>query len=123
MKFKSLFLALLFIFILGFSSVSSASEVHSNVTNDILIISSNTNLKIGDLGYIVIQGKPGVRYNLRTSYELGDRIITVSQTRGTDANGQATFNWVVERGTSPGTHTATISGGGASINVTHTVSE
>ncbi|MEG1794970.1 MAG: hypothetical protein RR262_00560 [Clostridium sp.] len=114
---------MLFIFILGFNSKALASEIKSNVANDILIISSNTNLKIGDLGYIVMQGKPGVRYILRTSYELGDRVITVSQARGTDANGQATFNWVVEKGTSPGTHTATISGGGASINVIHTVSQ
>jgi alpha-D-ribose 1-methylphosphonate 5-triphosphate synthase subunit PhnG len=121
MKFKSLCFGLLFIFILSFSSTVSASELQSDMYNEIRVISSNTNLKIGDLGYIIIKGKPGVRYNLRTTYELGDRVVTVSQIRGTDANGEATFNWVVENGTTPGTHTATISGGGASINVTHTV--
>jgi len=122
MRFKGLCIALLFIFVLAFDSTVSGSQTQP-VSGSLRIVSANTNLRRGDLGFITIQGKPGVSYTIRTTYQLGDRRVGVSQMRVADLNGNATFNWVVENETATGTNTATISGGGESINTTHTVTQ
>jgi hypothetical protein len=123
MKFKGLCIALLLLFVLGFNRTVSGSQIQPNTTGTLRIIASSTNLRRGDLGYITIQGKPSTSYNIHTTYQRGDRTVRVSQMRLTDANGRATFNWVVEDGTAVGTNTATITGGGETITTTHTVTE
>jgi hypothetical protein len=87
------------------------------------VIASKTVLKRGETGTITIQGHTNTNYTIKTSYVLGDREIAVSQMRTADENGQATFNWVVDRRTVLGTRAAVISGGGERIELTHTVTE
>lgn len=122
MKFKGSCVALFVIlFVLGFTSIASDSQIHLSFMSHLKMTSSNTNLKIGDLGFIRIQGKPKTKYNIRTFYQRGNSTVNVIQMRVTDDHGQTTFNWVVENGTIPQTNTAIITGGGESITTTHTV--
>ena len=123
MKFKGFCIALLFVlvFSIGFNIKASVSKAQPNVSDSIKVLASNTDLKIGEPGYITIKGKPGTQYTIRTSYNLGDRTYEVNQMRLTDKNGKATFNWFVSDETKPGTNTATITGDGEPVDITHTV--
>jgi len=126
MKKKGLFIAvlLIFVFTLGFlNNKASASKIQPNISDYIKVISSDADLKIGEFGFITIQGQPEKSYHIRTTYKRGDRTFNVEQIRLTDENGQATFNWFVENDTTPGKYTATITGDGEPIEITHTVKE
>lgn len=126
MKSKVFCIALLFVFIftLGFfNNKASAAKVQSSASNSIKIVSSDTDLKVGDFGHVTIQGKPKTAYTIRTLYKLGDNTYNVQQMRVTDANGQATFNWFVENGTTSETNSATITGDGQQIDITHVVTQ
>jgi hypothetical protein len=85
------------------------------------VVSSKTTIRPGDSGYITIQGKPGIRYKLKSSFGIGTRLMYVTQLRTTDANGMATFNWVAEPSSVPGTYSISITGGGETLNLSHTV--
>lgn len=91
------------------------------IIGELKIIHSITTVKRGGVGIITIQGKPGIKYNIKSSFKLGDKLNTVTQWRIADSNGQATFNWVVSTDTVPGTYSAIISGGGKIIKTEHTV--
>lgn len=91
------------------------------VADNLQIIRSNTTLRTGDSGFITIQGRPGTKYTINTTYRIGNTVISVSQMRVTGAKGQATFNWVVSPETVPGTYTGRITGDGKSIGISHTV--
>lgn len=131
MTFKLLYFVLLSVLITGCSgntgSISRAdnppvTQLQTNITSgEIKIIRSNTTLKHGEMGFITIQGQPGVKYEIRTIYKVGNREIPVTQWRTADASGQATFNWVVSDQTAPGNHSAIISGNGMTLRVSHTV--
>jgi hypothetical protein len=125
MKFKVFCIALLFVFVftLGFNYKASASKAQANVPDSIKIVSSDADLKVGDFGFVTIQGKPKTPYTIRTLYKLGDNTYSVQQMRVTDANGKCTFNWFVENGTTPGENTATITGDGQPMDITHVVTQ
>lgn len=113
-----------FIFILCFLFLGISIGYHTvKAETQLKIISSKTVLRRGETGIIVIQGKPNTTYKITTTYALNGREFFVTQRRVTDGSGQATFNWVVERGTDLGTRKAVITGGGKSIDLTHTVTQ
>lgn len=105
----------------GLVRLSSVQSQPQELAGSLSIINSSTAVNRGGFGFITIQGRPGTRYKITTSYRNGNRIISVNQWRITDSNGQATFNWVVGPETVPGTYPAIIYGGGRSINTYHTV--
>lgn len=117
MKIRQIFILCVCLLLLGISYQPVKAQTQLSV------ISSNTVLKRGETGIIIIQGKPNTNYTIKTSYRLGDKEIAVGQMRVADENGQATFNWFVDRRTALGTRTAVISGGGERIELTHTVTE
>jgi hypothetical protein len=131
MLHKLLCFVLFLLFIVGCSSNTTLisepkrtqiSRLQTTSSSDELkIIRSSTKLKVGDMGFITIQGKPGVRYKIESSFKIGQRVIPVTQWRVTGKNGQATFNWVVSTETAPGNYSAVISGDGKALNVSHTV--
>jgi hypothetical protein len=131
MLHKLLCFVLFLLFIVGCSSNTSLisepekaqiSRLQTTSTpNELKIIRSNTKLKAGDMGFITIQGKPGVRYKIESSFKVGKRVIPVTQWRVAGTNGQATFNWVVSSETTPGNYAAVISGNGKALNVSHAV--
>ena len=90
-------------------------------SNDLKIIDSATEVKLGGIGFITIEGKPGVRYMVTSSFKAGNKTIPVHQWRTTDSTGHATFIWVVSSDTAPGTYPITISGNDETLNLTHVV--
>ena len=90
-------------------------------TSKIDVIKNQTTLKRGDAGIITIKAKPNTTYTIKTSYKMNGRTINVTQSRSTDSGGEATFNWVVDKKTDSGTQNAVITGGGESLNLSHTV--
>lgn len=129
MRIKSLSMVILCAIILVFNnpfkSVPTANDFSrlQNKAVQLRIIESKTTLKRGESGIIKIQGTPGIRYILKTSYKKGGKLIPVSQWRVTDRNGYAAFNWFVEEDTTPGTHAVTISGDGQVLNINHVVTQ
>lgn len=131
MRSKLLYVLILIIFISGCSkgiektydiNKLSAIEVQAEVVLESLkVIDSNTILKRGEIGYITIQGKPRTKYTLKSSFRIGNTESYVTQWRITGNSGQATFNWVVDFETVPGTHDISISGNGERVNLSHTV--
>jgi alpha-D-ribose 1-methylphosphonate 5-triphosphate synthase subunit PhnG len=105
--------------ILGININSPSAKAQTQLK----VIEAKVLLKHGDTGIITIQGKANTNYTIKTSYVLGDREISVAQMRASDERGMATFNWVVDERTAPGTRTAVISGGGETIELTHTVTQ
>lgn len=101
-----------------FSTIQAQSEA---IGDNLTILNSKTSIRGGEFGFITIQGQPGIKYKISTLYKKGNRTLSVTQWRVTDARGQATFNWFVDSDTTPGTYSATISGGGKTINTYHTV--
>lgn len=85
------------------------------------IINSVSVVRRGETGIITIQGTPNTRYNIKTSYKLENKTISVVQWRITDATGMTTFSWNVSMKTIVGTYDATISGGGDILKTNHTV--
>jgi alpha-D-ribose 1-methylphosphonate 5-triphosphate synthase subunit PhnG len=118
MKIKQIFILTLFILLVGVNI-----GYYRVKAQQLSVISSNTVLRRGETGTLTIQGKANTNYSISTSYVLGDREISVTQLRTTDENGQATFNWVVDRRTALGTRRAVITGGGERIELTHTVTD
>jgi hypothetical protein len=128
---KLLYVVLLSMFVVGCSgntgSISRAdnppaTRLQTNISpGEIQIIRSNTTLNRGDIGFITIQGRPGVKYTIQSTFKIRNQTIPVTQWRRADANGQATFNWVVGLESAPGSYPTTISGDGNTIRITHTV--
>jgi alpha-D-ribose 1-methylphosphonate 5-triphosphate synthase subunit PhnG len=118
MKVKQIFILTLCMLLIGINI-----GYYPVKAQQLSVISSKTVLRRGETGTIIIKGKANTNYTIISSYVLGDREIAVTQMRSTDENGQATFNWVVDRRTAIGTHRAVISGGGERIELTHTVTE
>jgi hypothetical protein len=85
------------------------------------IINAISTVKHKGTGVITIQGIPNTLYNIKTSYKIENKTVSVIQWRTTDRTGVTTFNWVVDNDTIAGTYSATISGGGDILNITHTV--
>lgn len=131
MKFKLLYILLISAFMLGCSNKQDyASKVNTQLTiqtraevayESLRVISSNTTLKKGDIGYITIQGKPRTKYTLRSTFQVGNRVVEVNQWRITGNDGKATFNWVVSSESHPGTRDIIIYAAGESLSLSHTV--
>jgi hypothetical protein len=117
MKIRQIFILAICLLLLGISYQPVKAQTQLKV------LASKTVLKRGETGAVTIQGIANTKYTIKTSYAIGDREISVVQMRATDENGEATFNWVVDRRTVLGTRTAVISGGGERIELTHTVTE
>lgn len=91
--------------------------------SNLKIINAVSTVNHGGTGVITIQGTPNTLYNIKTSYKIENKTISVVQWRTTDRTGVTTFNWIVSNETVAGTYTATISGGGDILNTNHTVLE
>jgi hypothetical protein len=91
------------------------------VPGDLSIIDSVTRVRIGEIGFITIQGQPGIRYTVTSSFNTEEGTRSVSQWRITDENGRATFLWSVSLETIPGTYPVTISGGDRTLKLSHVV--
>lgn len=113
----------------GIASVHATNKLlisvsQSNPANGALkVINSKTAVNLGDKGYITIQGKPGVKYTVKTYFKKGDMLYHVAQWRTAGTDGMVTFEWDVGYDTVPGTNNAVISGGGETLNLSHTVFE
>lgn len=88
---------------------------------DLSLIHSTTTLRQGDVGIITIQGEPGEKFLLESTFNDGFRTIPVSQLRTGDSRGYATFSWVVSEDTAPGTYPITIRGSSGTLTLSHTV--
>lgn len=135
MKTKLRYVLLITILIFGFfltkkifitdinPKVVNASDKVINQSYDLKIIKAANDLRLGEMGSITIQGRPGVRYTIIAYYSLGKEPLEAKQQRTTDEFGQATFLWTVSEKTVPGTYLVTITGDGRTINAQHTVIE
>lgn len=134
MKIKVVLILLLSMFIMEVHSLAQGLSIVSamNVPQKQSIIAVQSHLKIinaisavkrGGTGVITIQGTPNTLYNIKTSYKIENKTISVIQWRTTDGTGVATFNWIVGFDTIAGTYSATISGGGDTLNTKHIVLE
>ncbi|MBZ9608095.1 hypothetical protein G9F73_009780 [Clostridium estertheticum] len=94
-------------------SVISQSQL--KIINEVSVV------KRGETGVITIQGTPNTLYNIKTSYKLANKTVSVIQWRATDGTGVTTFDWIVSMGTMAGTYDATISGGGDTLKTNHRV--
>ena len=131
MKIKVAWILFLGLCIMGNNSttkaISSVSAVNTpqtqtlEVRTHINIINAVSAVKHGGTGIITIKGAPTTLYNIKTSYKIENKTISVIQWRTTDKTGVATFNWIVSKVTIAGTYPATISGGGDILNTSHTV--
>lgn len=131
MRYRVLCILLFSLFVLGYSNkadlvpsltkLSAAQTQSQSIRDEIKIINSKAIVKQGDFGFITIQGLPNTKYRITTSFKRGNRIVSVNQWRATGVNGQATFNWLVDSETAPGTYPAVISGGGKRLTTYHTV--
>jgi hypothetical protein len=131
MRYRLFYILLLCIFISGCSSridlislltkFSTIQTQSQTIADDLKIINSKAIVNHGEFGFITIQGRPETKYKITTSFKKSNRVVSVTQWRVTGINGQATFNWFVDSETLPGTYSATISGGGKSLNTYHTV--
>ena len=91
--------------------------------NNLRIINAVSNVNRGGTGVITIQGTPNTLYNIKTSYKLANKTVSVIQWRTTDATGVTTFNWIVSMETMAGIYEATISGGGYVLKTNHRVAQ
>ncbi|MBU3141991.1 hypothetical protein [Clostridium sp. CF012] len=131
MKIKVVGILFLSMCIMGYHSTNGAISMVKAVNmtqkqfilsqNNLKIISAVSTVKHGVTGVITIQGTPNTLYNIKTSYKIKNKTVSVIQWRTTDRTGVATFNWVVSKETTAGSYAATISGGGDIINTDHTV--
>ncbi|MDP4091692.1 MAG: hypothetical protein Q8930_20810 [Bacillota bacterium] len=95
--------------------------VSASMEGGITVIRAITTLRPGDAGLITIQGRPGVKYTLSSTFRIGNRTTAVSQWRVGDSRGHATFNWFVGLDSVPGTYPITIRGDGEVLRLSHTV--
>jgi hypothetical protein len=127
MKLKNkLIIMLIIVSVTAFGFIKLAASVESNTQQtvavaELRILQANTTLKPGDIGFIKIQGRPNTVYTIDTTFIQNNKTIRVKQVRRSNINGEATFNWVVDSTTLPATHRAIISGGGETLETTHTV--
>lgn len=131
MKIKVAWILFLGMCIVGYQSTTGAISMVKAVNmpqkqfilaqSNLKIINAIATVKHGGTGVITIQGNPNTLYNIKTSYKIENKIVSVIQWRTTDRTGVATFNWIVSKDTIAGTYAATISGGGDIINTDHTV--
>ncbi|MGV8983704.1 hypothetical protein [Clostridium sp.] len=103
------------------NTVNMSQEQSIIVQSHLKIISAISTVKHEGTGVITIQGIPNTLYNIKTSYKIENKTVSVIQWRTTDATGVTTFNWIVGIDTIAGTYSAIISGGGDILNITHTV--
>jgi hypothetical protein len=124
MKFKAVkvfsILAVLMLFGWALKGIMVSSQPE-NTAGNLRVIESVTRVRLGEIGFITIQGTPGVRYTVTSSFKTGEKTRSASQWRITDESGRATFLWSVNPDTVPGTYPVTISGDGRTINISHTV--
>jgi len=109
---------------LAISTVKASNMPQSQsaiVVSHLKIINAVSTVRHGGTGVITIQGIPNTVYNIKTSYKTENKTVSVIQWRTTDRTGVTTFNWIVGNDTIAGTYPATISGGGDTLNTTHTV--
>ena len=133
MKIRIARILLLVMCIMGYHSTTESMHMVKAVNmpqkqtviakSDLVIINAISTVKHGGTGVITIQGAPNTLYNIKTSYKIENKTISVVQWRTTDRTGVTTFNWRVSNETVAGTYAATISGGGDILNTNHTVLE
>jgi len=131
MKVKVLSVLLLGMCIMGYNYTTLATTMSNELNstqkqsiisqNTLRIINSDTNVERGGIGVITIHGRPNTLYNIKTTYKLANKTVSVIQWRTTDDTGVTTFNWVVDTKTMAGTYDATISGGGYMLKTSHKV--
>lgn len=108
-------------FVSGLTKLSAIQAQSQLISEDLKIVNSNVSIKPGGFGFITIQGRPETKYKITTSFRKRNRLVNVTQWRVTGTDGRATFNWVVDPETAPGTYSAVISGGGKRLDTYHTV--
>lgn len=131
MKKKAILILMASICIMSYSnSINVAAQglyageiqvLSRSMAKKIKLLRSNTTLKHGDIGIIIIKGEPGIVYKIESSYAVGSRVIPVNQVRTANRKGIVTFNWVVGEDTVPGTYPIKISGNGEVLELSHTV--
>lgn len=123
MKRKAVRILIVFTVFILFSSVIKVmvSAQPENTTGDLRVIDSVTRVRLGQIGFITIQGTPGVKYTVTASFKTGEKTRVASQWRIADERGRATFLWSVNPDTVPGTYPVTITGNGTTISLSHTV--
>lgn len=131
MKIKVAWILILSLCIMGnYSTTKAITSVKAmntkqkqtlEVRTHINIINAVSTVRHGGTGIITIKGAPNTLYNIKTSYMIDNKTISVIQWRTTDKTGVTTFNWVVRNETIAGVYPATISGGGDVLNTSHAV--
>lgn len=131
MKIKIVCILLLGMCMIGCNSTTEAATMVEDLNmsqkqsvvsqSQLKIINEVSVVRRGETGVITIQGTPNTLYNIKTSYKLANKTVSVIQWRTTDGTGVTTFNWVVSMGTMAGTYDATISGGGSTLKTNHRV--
>lgn len=82
---------------------------------NIKLVRAVNSIRQGRSGTLTIQGQPGTVYNAAATYRIGDKLVTTVESKTSDADGYATWNWPVSSRTEPGTYPITISGGGKTL--------
>lgn len=95
--------------------------ITSQNNEELKILKASNVLRPGDVGAITIQGLPGEKYTIKSTYKKENKTFLVSQERTADEYGQVTFVWSVAKNTAPGNYPVVITGKGKSVQLQHVV--
>ena len=85
------------------------------------LISVTSPIAAGSTATITVSGAPNTSYFITVHYKSGDSTAEGLGEKISDGNGSVSWSWMVGSRTTPGTWSATISGGGQSISVSFEV--
>lgn len=105
----------------SYNEIAAKTETLGYQEQDISVIKAITKLRPGESGIITLQGQPGTKYTIKSSYVRGDNAFNVTRQQTADQSGKVSFTWTAERDTTPGVYPIVITGGGKIINLYHTV--
>ena len=83
-----------------------------------IVITEYTNVvEAGSNAHVTIQGAPNIEYTIHVFYDSGESKAAGLENKVADENGNVTWEWEVGSKTTPGTHSFTVTGGGATETV------
>lgn len=98
---------------IGYTTTVSPAQIR--------LVSTNPQVRRGGNMSIMIQGQPGVHYNITSTFRQGGRNVTASDSKPAGPDGTVVWSWNVRADTQPGVYPLTISGGGRILITSYTV--
>lgn len=93
------------------------TEKPTEVATPIVITEYTNVVEAGSNAHVTIQGAPNIEYTIHVFYDSGESKAAGLENKVADENGNVTWEWEVGSKTTPGTHSFTVTGGGATETV------